>query len=154
MREIPACVKDFCWVAAGVAPRFLGQAVPIPGDCGESIGITQIPDPEKIRELIGHQPDLGDLYVGTIHSFCYKLLQEYVPGYRGFDVLDEGKRYAFISSIRGNLNYTQLKNWLESSGAKKPYGITTQTWVLNMLIRLPMVRVNSKEYFDLQKASV
>lgn len=44
-----------------------------------------------IRELIGHQPDIGDLYVGTIHSFCFELLKEFVPGYRGFDVLDEGK---------------------------------------------------------------
>ena len=23
----------------------------------------------KIRDLIGHQPDIGDIYVGTIHSF-------------------------------------------------------------------------------------
>ena len=38
----------------------------------------------KSRELIGHQPDVGDLYVGTIHSFCYELLKEFVPGYRAF----------------------------------------------------------------------
>lgn len=24
----------------------------------------------KIRQLIGHQPDIGDLYVGTIQTFC------------------------------------------------------------------------------------
>ena len=42
-----------------------------------------------IRELIGHQSDVGDLYVGTIHSFCFELLKEFTPGYRGFDVLDE-----------------------------------------------------------------
>jgi DNA helicase-2/ATP-dependent DNA helicase PcrA len=25
---------------------------------------------QKIRELVGHQTDVGDIYVGTIHSFC------------------------------------------------------------------------------------
>ena len=89
----------------------------------------------KIRQLIGHQPDVGDLYVGTIHSFCFELLKEYVPGYRGFDVLDEGKRYSFILSIRNELGYDELEDWLISSGAQKPYGMTKQTWVLNTFIR-------------------
>ena len=89
----------------------------------------------KIRQLIGHQPDIGDLYVGTIHSFCFELLKEYVPGYRGFDVLDEGKRYSFLLSIRNDVGYRDLEDWLASAGAQKPYGITKQTWVLNALIR-------------------
>lgn len=89
----------------------------------------------KIRHLIGHQPDIGDLYVGTIHSFCFELLKEFVPGYRAFDVLDEGKRYSFITSIRNELGYHNLEDWLTNSGAKKPYGMTNQAWVLNTLIR-------------------
>jgi len=89
----------------------------------------------KIRHLIGHQPDIGDLYVGTIHSFCFELLKEFVPGYRGFDVLDEGKRYSFITSIQYELGYHDLEEWLTDSGAKKPYGMTSQAWVLNTLIR-------------------
>jgi len=88
----------------------------------------------KIREFIGHQPDLGDLYVGTIHSFCFELLKEFVPGYRAYDVLDEGKRYAFISSIRWELGYKDLLEWLESK-ASKPFGMTRESWVLNTLIR-------------------
>jgi len=89
----------------------------------------------KIRQLIGHQPDIGDLYVGTIHSFCFELLKEYVPGYRGFDVLDEGKRYSFITSIRNDLGYHDLEDWLANSGAKKRYNMTNQARVLNTLIR-------------------
>jgi len=88
-----------------------------------------------IRELIGHQPDIGDLYVGTIHSFCFELLKEFVPGYRGFDVLDEGKRYSLIHSMNYELGAHRLEEWLEASGAKKPYGMTRQTWVLSTLIR-------------------
>jgi len=89
----------------------------------------------KIRELIGHQPDVGDLYVGTIHSFCCELLKEFVPGYRVFDVLDEGKRYSFINSMQYELGYGALKDWLESEGRRKSYGVTPQTWILNNLIR-------------------
>ncbi len=88
----------------------------------------------KIRELIRHQPDVGDLYVGTIHSFCYELLKEFVSGYRGYDVLDEGKRYSFVSSIQWELGFSKLKEWLESS-SRNPYGITNQAWILNTLIR-------------------
>jgi len=88
----------------------------------------------KIRDIVGHQPDIGDLYVGTIHGFCFELLKEFIPGYRGYDVLDEGKRYSFISSIRYDLGYSNLESWLESVSGK-PYGITKQTWVLNTLIR-------------------
>ncbi len=89
---------------------------------------------QRIRELIGHQPDVGDIYVGTIHSFCFKLLQEFVPKYRVYDVLDEGKRYAFVSSIRNNLNYHILLPSLNKRSTK-PYGMTTESWVLNTFLR-------------------
>lgn len=89
----------------------------------------------KIRALIGHQPDIGDLYVGTIHSFCYELLKEFVPGYRAFDVLDEGKRYSFVSSIRYELGLPALQEWLTSNGAIKPYGTTNNAWVINTFLR-------------------
>ncbi len=88
-----------------------------------------------IRELVGHQPDIGDLYVGTIHSFCFELLKEFVPGYRGYDVLDEGKRYSFIHSISHELGEHKLEEWLEGTGTKKLYNITKQAWVIGTLIR-------------------
>ena len=103
-----------------------------------------------IRELIGHQPDIGDLYVGTIHSFCFELLKEFVPGYRGFDVLDEGKRYSFLNSLFFELGGRSLQKCLEASGAKKPYGITKQTWVLNTLIRgMDIVREEMQQPEDI-----
>jgi len=89
----------------------------------------------KIRQLIGHQPDIGDLYVGTIHSFCYELLKEFVPGYRVFDVLDEGKRFAFVNAHRFDLGFKQLKDWLASEGLRQPFGVMPVTWVLNTFIR-------------------
>jgi len=89
----------------------------------------------KIRDLIGHQPDIGDIYVGTIHSFCYELLKEFVPDYRAFDVLDEGKRFSFVSSIRSEIELRELEDYLVSTGMRKPYGSTKQAWIINTFIR-------------------
>ncbi len=73
--------------------------------------------------------------MGTIHSFCYELLKDLAPEYRAFDVLDEGKRFSFISSIRYELGLRGLQDWLVSIGMKKPYGITKQAWIINTFIR-------------------
>jgi DNA helicase-2/ATP-dependent DNA helicase PcrA len=89
----------------------------------------------KIRDLMGHQPDIGDIYVGTIHSFCYELLKEFVPEYRAFDVLDEGKQFSFVSSIRYDLGLRDLEDWLVSIGMRKPYGSSKQAWIVNTFIR-------------------
>lgn len=74
------------------------------------------------------------MYVGTIHSFCFKLLQEFIPKYRVYDVLDEGKRYAFVSSIKKELNYNILLPSLNKR-SNKPYRITNESWVLNTFLR-------------------
>ena len=89
----------------------------------------------KIQALIGHQPDIGDLYVGTIHSFCYELLKEFVPGYRAYDVLDEGKRFAFINSLRREIELYRFGNWLECNERRKPYGTPRNNWIINTFIR-------------------
>ncbi len=55
----------------------------------------------RIREILDREcptkADLGDMYVGTIHSFCFEMLKQIEPRYRGFDVLDDPRRVAFIS---------------------------------------------------------
>lgn len=40
---------------------------------------------------------LSPLYVGTIHAYCFQLLQEYVPRYGNYDVLDENRHAAFLA---------------------------------------------------------
>lgn len=40
---------------------------------------------------------IGELFVGTIHAFCLKLLKEYNHKYHNFDVLTENSRIAFIA---------------------------------------------------------
>lgn len=51
-----------------------------------------------LQKLRPENPEIGDMYVGTIHSFCYELLKEFKPKYRGCDVLDEHTRMLFLSN--------------------------------------------------------
>jgi DNA helicase-2/ATP-dependent DNA helicase PcrA len=46
--------------------------------------------------LCPDDPSLGDMYVGTIHSFCLQLLKELDPGYRKYEVMDEARQAALI----------------------------------------------------------
>lgn len=73
---------------------------------------------DKIKELIGRQPDIGDMYIGTIHAFAFKILQDFVPEYRGYDMLNEESRLAFAASLKwaGDLNIPALYNGLKKRG--------------------------------------
>lgn len=60
---------------------------------------------------------MGELYVGTIHGFCFRLLQQRVPRYETFDVLDDNQLTAFLSREATRLKLKQFdsKNRLFAS---------------------------------------
>ncbi|MCX6750340.1 MAG: ATP-dependent helicase, partial [Candidatus Pacearchaeota archaeon] len=41
--------------------------------------------------------DFGDMYIGTIHSFCLSILKELEPKYKSYEALTEAQRIAFVS---------------------------------------------------------
>ena len=47
---------------------------------------------------------LSGLYVGTIHGYCFQFLQQFVPKYETFDVLDESQHVAFLCREASHLN--------------------------------------------------
>ncbi len=51
---------------------------------------------------------LGGLFVGTIHSYCFRLLQQHVPRYETYDVLDDNQLTAFLSREANRLAIRQL----------------------------------------------
>jgi len=87
----------------------------------------------KIKEIIGHQPDIGDMYIGTIHAFAFKILQDFIPKYRGYDMLDDVGRMAFLSSIKSDMDIDYLKNSLESRFTK-PWGRNRENWAFSVFI--------------------
>lgn len=40
---------------------------------------------------------LGPMYVGTIHGYCFRLLQDHVPKYGNYDVLDEHRHAGILA---------------------------------------------------------
>ncbi|MFX0073137.1 MAG: ATP-dependent helicase, partial [Candidatus Hermodarchaeota archaeon] len=59
---------------------------------------------QHLHGIMPNHPELGDMYVGTIHSFCFRLLQKYYPKYEAYDILDENKRNIFCYA-----NFDKLK---------------------------------------------
>jgi DNA helicase-2/ATP-dependent DNA helicase PcrA len=71
----------------------------------------------RVAELLG--PDaldrLGAAFVGTIHAYCFRLLQRYVPRYETFDVLDERRLTAFLCREEPALKLKSLTGRLFAS---------------------------------------
>lgn len=64
----------------------------------------------RTEDVLGlHAVDrLGALFVGTIHSFCFRLLQQRVPRYETYDVLDDNQLTAFLAREGNRLELRQL----------------------------------------------
>jgi len=71
----------------------------------------------RIRQEMGRinpeNPILRDMYVGTIHSFCRKILKEYDPPTTSYDIIDRNHLAAFILQ-----HYGRLALWNVYSGDK------------------------------------
>src|SRR3954469_19294767 len=65
---------------------------------------------ERIEERLGRSAldRLNGLFVGTIHSYCFRLLQQNVPRYETYDVLDDNQLTAFLSREARRLEVRQL----------------------------------------------
>lgn len=64
----------------------------------------------KGKEFLGR---LGPMYVGTIHGYCFRLLQDYVPKYGNFEVIDEHRHIGLLSRefMRLGLQNLGARHW-------------------------------------------
>ena len=69
----------------------------------------------RVAEVKG--PDfldrLGPMFVGTIHAYCFRILQHHVPKFGNYDVLDENRHAGFLSRefYRIGLSKLKAKHW-------------------------------------------
>lgn len=65
---------------------------------------------KRVGELEGEEflGRLGPMFVGTIHAYCFKMLQDFIPKYGNYDVLDEHRHSALVSRRRYELNLKVL----------------------------------------------
>ena len=77
----------------------------------------------RMREAAGYDlTGMAEMHVGTIHGFCQKLLQDEVPEYRKYEVLEPIRQALYVdrkSSKTGltkssKLNGTRLRRWIDT----------------------------------------
>ena len=51
---------------------------------------------------------LNDCFIGTIHAYCFRLLQRHIPKFEAYDVLDEHGLSAFLSVESNRIQLKQL----------------------------------------------
>ena len=78
----------------------------------------------RTRESAGAElTGMAEMHVGTIHAFCQKLLQDEVPEYRKYDVLEPIRQTLYVDrkstktglTVSSKLNGTRLKRWIDTS---------------------------------------
>ena len=71
----------------------------------------------RIRRILQDEcpdrADFGDMYVGTIHGYCFKLLKDISPVYRSFDVLDDPMRIAWLNKYENYYDNVHLEELRE-----------------------------------------
>lgn len=65
----------------------------------------------RVAERLGDsfKDRLGPMFVGTIHGHCFRLLQDYVPRFGNYDVLDEHRHAGFLSKEFHRIGLGKLK---------------------------------------------
>ena len=69
----------------------------------------------RVAEQLGEaaRGRLGPMFVGTIHGYCFRLLQNHVPRFGKYDVLDEHRHVGLLSREYRSLGLSKLgaKHW-------------------------------------------
>jgi len=106
-RRVAALVNEGVRPESIVAFTFTERAA---GELKERI--YQKVEEAKGAEFLGR---LGPMFVGTIHSYCFRLLQTHVPKYGNYDVLDENRHVGLLSREFKRLGLSRLgrgeKHW-------------------------------------------
>lgn len=53
---------------------------------------------------------LAQMFVGTIHAYCFKMLQDHVPRFGNYDVLEEHRHAGLLSREIDNLGLREIKD--------------------------------------------
>jgi DNA helicase-2/ATP-dependent DNA helicase PcrA len=87
---------------------------------------------------------IGDLYVGTIHGYCYRLLTDYF-NYGNHDVFDENQERAFLSIVGREMGLGNTGNYTRNCRAF----LETVKVVEGERIGERVLRKSSPEFFEL-----
>jgi len=110
------------------------------------------------KEELGHTRGFAHMYIGTIHGFCLKLLQENVQKFQKFSVLDEIQTALFINryyglcgmSSLGLDRYKRTPLFMSAMNLMNENSFGNITWPENLTAAMEMYRKTffEKCYFD------
>lgn len=60
------------------------------------------------KEELGNTTGFANMYIGTIHGFCLKMLQEFLPKFQSFSVLDEIHTKLFVERYYDEIGMVDL----------------------------------------------
>ena len=72
------------------------------------------------REELGNIHGMSEMYVGTIHGFCKKILDDFVPEYQKFTVLDAIQTKIFIDRNYGDVGMTKVRK-IKDDSVMRPF---------------------------------
>jgi len=108
---------------------------------------------KHLEELKPDDPAIGDMYVGTIHSFCLQLLKEIDPAYRNYEVMDEARQaalimtnYHFFPDSKSGIGLDHLRSRTRTGG----YWDTVRTFAtsLNVVYQkgIPLSKIKDQDF--------
>ena len=82
------------------------------------------------KEELGSTIGFADMYVGTIHGFCLRMLQEFLPKFQNFTVLDEIKTKLFIDKnyFDCGMKDLELRMYVETSLFLSTMSLLNESW--------------------------
>jgi DNA helicase-2/ATP-dependent DNA helicase PcrA len=94
-------------IAEGVAPRSI-VAFTFTERAASELKERIAKRVSEIDETGNWADTLTGLFVGTIHAYCFRLLQQQVPRFETYEVLDDNRLTAFLAREGGDLGLREL----------------------------------------------
>ena len=63
----------------------------------------------QLEEKLPENSELGGMYIGTIHSFCFQYIKEIKPEYRNYDIIDDNKQLLFLTRHSNDIGFHLLR---------------------------------------------
>ena len=82
------------------------------------------------KQELGDTKGFAHMYIGTIHGFCIKMLQEYIPEFQKYDVLDEIHTKLFVERYYDECGMSDLdlKKYVETGLFISVMNILNENW--------------------------
>lgn len=82
------------------------------------------------KAVLGHNMGFAHMYVGTIHGFCIKMLQENIPEFQKFSVMDEIHTKLFVERFYEDcgMQDLEMRKYIETSLFVSVMSILNENW--------------------------